>query len=102
MMEHDHAAEWMSEVRRGKALGELVAAAKVIDTDGNEVVLALLNNDGTLADPADDELDDLTEGEADALADAEEIVEEEAEALADAEDATEAEKKSATKKTQED
>ncbi len=102
MMEHDHAAEWMSEVRRGKALGELVAAAKVIDTDGNEVVLALLNNDGTLAEPADDELDDLTEGEADALADAEEIVEEEAEALADAEDAAEAEEKPATKKTQED
>ena len=36
MMEHNHAAEWMGEVRRGKALGELVAAAKIIDAEGSK------------------------------------------------------------------
>lgn len=55
MMEHDHAAEWMGEVRRGKALGELVAAAQVTDTEGEPVDLSRLQSDGTLAD--DDELD---------------------------------------------
>ncbi len=55
MMEHDHAAEWMGEVRRGKALGELVAAAQVTDTEGEPVDLSRLQSDGTLAE--DDELD---------------------------------------------
>jgi trigger factor len=60
MMEHDHAAEWMGEVRRGKALGELVAAANVVDTDGNPVDLSRLNSDGTVADEeaADEEAAD--------------------------------------------
>lgn len=55
MMEHDHAAEWMDEVRRGKALGELVSAAKVTDTAGNVIDLSRLNPDGTLAEAAADE-----------------------------------------------
>ncbi|WIY83496.1 trigger factor [Propionimicrobium sp. PCR01-08-3] len=80
MMEHDHTAEWMGEVRRGKALGELVAAVKVVDTDGNEVDVAHLNSDGTIADPA---TDDQTEDEAESPA--EEIAE-----AADADDAPEA------------
>ncbi len=55
MMEHDHAAEWMGEVRRGKALGELVAAAKVTDSEGVPVNLRGLKSDGTLAEPAAEE-----------------------------------------------
>lgn len=55
MMEHDHAAEWMGEVRRGKALGEMVNAAKVTDADGNAVDLRRLQSDGTLAEPTEDE-----------------------------------------------
>ena len=55
MMEHDHVAEWMGEVRRGKALGELVSAATVSDADGNVIDLRRLNSDGTLAEPTEDE-----------------------------------------------
>ncbi|WP_341728031.1 trigger factor [Brooklawnia sp.] len=92
MVEHDHAAEWMSEVRRGKALGELVAAATVIDAEGNEVDLALLNNDGSIAEPADDEAE-----EAAVETPAQEIAEA-ADALTDAEEAAAEEQKPAVKK----
>ena len=54
MMEHDHAAEWMGEVRRGKALGELVAAVKLTDTEGTIIDLSRLQSDGTLADELGD------------------------------------------------
>lgn len=54
MMEHDHAAEWMGEVSRGKALGELVAAARVTDAAGAVIDLSRLNLDGTLSEPAED------------------------------------------------
>lgn len=54
MMNHDHMAEWMGEVRRGKALGELVAAATVTDADGTVLDLSLLNSDGTIAEPSVD------------------------------------------------
>lgn len=54
MMEHNHTAEWMSEIRRSKALAELVASAEVKDTEGNVVDLKNLRPDGTLADPAAD------------------------------------------------
>lgn len=37
MMEHNHMAAWMGEVRRGKALAAICAAATVKDTDGNVV-----------------------------------------------------------------
>lgn len=37
MMEHNHMAEWMQEVRRSKALVEICAAASVTDADGNAV-----------------------------------------------------------------
>ncbi|WP_297739579.1 trigger factor [uncultured Tessaracoccus sp.] len=37
MMEHNHMAEWMSEVRRGKALAAICAAATVKDGEGNVV-----------------------------------------------------------------
>lgn len=53
MMEHNHMSEWMSEIRRGKALGSLVNAAKVTDSKGEHVELALLASDGTIREPAD-------------------------------------------------
>ena len=37
MMEHNHAGAWMQEIRRNKALASIVAAATVVDTDGNPV-----------------------------------------------------------------
>ena len=37
MMEHNHLGAWMQEVRRNKALAEVVAKAKVTDTAGNPV-----------------------------------------------------------------
>ncbi len=37
MMEHNHTGAWMQEIRRNKALAQIVAAATVVDTDGNPV-----------------------------------------------------------------
>lgn len=37
MMEHNHIGAWMQEIRRNKALGLIVAEAKVVDTEGNPV-----------------------------------------------------------------
>jgi len=37
MMEHNHIGAWMQEIRRSKALGLVVAKAKVVDTEGNTV-----------------------------------------------------------------
>ena len=41
MMEHNHMPEWMAEIRRGKALAEICAAATVKDADGNDVDTSL-------------------------------------------------------------
>ncbi len=41
MMEHGHMQDWMQEIRRSKALAEIVAAASVTDADGNVVETAL-------------------------------------------------------------
>ncbi|OYO20955.1 trigger factor [Enemella dayhoffiae] len=51
MMEHNHMAEWMTEIRRGKALALMVESATVTDTDGNDLNLKNLRGDGTYADP---------------------------------------------------
>ncbi|WP_026926218.1 trigger factor [Granulicoccus phenolivorans] len=53
MMEHNHMAEWMAEIRRGKALALVVETATVVDTDGNEIDLEKLQSDGSYADPAE-------------------------------------------------
>jgi trigger factor len=53
MIEHNHTAEWMGEIRRGKALGSIVDQATVTDTDGNKVDLSQLRSDGTEADSPD-------------------------------------------------
>ena len=48
MQEHDHMGEWAGEIRRGKALGLIVAGATITDADGKPVDLAHLNADGTI------------------------------------------------------
>jgi len=48
MQEHDHMGEWVGEIRRGKALGLIVAGATITDADGKAVDLSRLNADGTL------------------------------------------------------
>ena len=48
MMEHNHAPEWMGEIRRGKVLREVVAGAVVTDSDGNVVNVAAVRPDGTI------------------------------------------------------
>ncbi len=72
MMEHNHMAEWVAEIRRGKALGALVNGATITDTDGNAIDLSRLQGDGTIAadDEADeaDEADDVDETDADEAA----------------------------------
>lgn len=58
MMEHNHMGEWMTEIRRGKALALMVEAARITDTDGSRIDLKHLQADGTLADPhQNDDLD---------------------------------------------
>ncbi len=41
MMEHNHMGDWMQEIRRGKALALICAAATVVDSDGNPVDMSL-------------------------------------------------------------
>lgn len=67
MMEHNHTGEWMTEIRRGKALAALVAAATVTDSDGNAVDLANLRPDGSIGEaaPADDAADEAAGDAAD-------------------------------------
>jgi len=50
MMEHNHLAEWMGEIRRGKALTQLVGGVNVKDTDGRKVDIARIGHDGTLGE----------------------------------------------------
>jgi len=53
MFEHNHIPELVAEIRRGKALAQIVESATVTDGSGNVVDLQHLRPDGTLADPAD-------------------------------------------------
>ncbi len=41
MMEHNHMGDWMQEIRRGKALALICAAATVQDSEGNAVDMSL-------------------------------------------------------------
>ncbi len=54
MMEHNHTAEWMQEIRRTKALQKIVAAATVKDTSGAVVNVAAIRPDGSLDEGAED------------------------------------------------
>ena len=67
MFEHNHIPELVAEIRRGKALAQIVESATVTDGSGNVVDLKNLRPDGTIGDP--------TEAEAEAEAGAEAGVE---------------------------
>ena len=54
MMEHNHAGEWMQEIRRNKALQLIVEAATIVDTEGNPVTAIESEEPG---EPEDDELE---------------------------------------------
>jgi trigger factor len=74
MLEHNHVPELVAEIRRGKALAQIVENATVTDASGRVVDLKNLRPDGTLGDPAEaaegvtaeategDVEDDTTEG----------------------------------------
>ncbi len=49
MVEHNHTLEYVTEIRRSKALANLVAQATVTDSNGAPVELANLRPDGTYA-----------------------------------------------------
>jgi trigger factor len=53
MFEHNHIPELVAEIRRGKALAQIVESATVTDGSGNVVDLKNLRPDGTLGDPAE-------------------------------------------------
>ena len=55
MMEHNHASEWMQEIRRDKALGLIVSEATVTDADGHPVDVSAVRADGTLTGPDDEQ-----------------------------------------------
>ena len=68
LQEHPHHIdEYMTEIRRGKALGVLVETAEITDSAGAAVDLSNLQADGSIGDPAqnDDSIsgDVLEEGE---------------------------------------
>lgn len=52
MMEHNHAAEWMGEIRRGKVLRMMVDEASIADEAGAPVNVAAVRPDGTLDEDA--------------------------------------------------
>lgn len=41
MLEHNHMAEWMQEIRRGKALAQICAAVTVTDADGTTLDMSV-------------------------------------------------------------
>jgi len=51
MLEHNHVPELVQEIRRGKALAQLVEGAVVKDASGNEIDLKNLRPDGTVGEP---------------------------------------------------
>jgi len=67
LKEHPHhIEEYMTEIRRGKALGLIVESATVTDSNGEPVELAKLREDGALVEAsADDETEGADEDDAD-------------------------------------
>ncbi len=68
MFEHNHVPELVAEIRRGKALAQIVESATVTDASGNVVDLANLRPDGTLGDPAEAVADTEADSDNDAAA----------------------------------
>lgn len=54
MFEHNHVPDLVQEIRRGKALQQLVEGATIKDGSGNVVELKNLQADGTIAEPQDE------------------------------------------------
>ncbi len=54
MFEHNHIPELVQEIRRGKALAQIVESATVTDASGNVVELKNLRPDGTIGEPVAD------------------------------------------------
>ncbi|MEO5850964.1 MAG: trigger factor, partial [Nocardioides sp.] len=54
MFEHNHIPELVQEIRRGKALANIVESATVTDASGNAVDLKNLRPDGTIGEPQSD------------------------------------------------
>nr|WP_228499523.1 trigger factor [Nocardioides agariphilus] len=57
MLEHNHIPEMVQEIRRGKALAQLVESATVTDASGNVLDLKNLRPDGTIGEPVDESAD---------------------------------------------
>ncbi|MFZ2012365.1 MAG: trigger factor [Nocardioides sp.] len=67
MFEHNHIPDLVAEIRRGKALAEIVESATVTDASGHPVDLKNLRPDGTIGDPTEAEaeaVESATEGTA--------------------------------------
>jgi trigger factor len=64
MFEHNHIPELVAEIRRGKALAQIVESASVTDRSGNVVDLKNLRPDGTIGDPAEADEEQETAEEA--------------------------------------
>ena len=55
MMEHNHLPEWAAEIRRRKALDQMVQQAGVKDSDGRKIDITRIRPDGTLVETEIDE-----------------------------------------------
>ena len=64
MFEHNHVPELVAEIRRGKALAQIVEGATVTDASGNVIDLKNLRPDGTLGEPGDDDAEAAEPGDA--------------------------------------
>ena len=58
MFEHNHIPELVQEIRRGKALAQIVESATVTDASGNVVELKNLRPDGTIGEPVDETVEE--------------------------------------------
>ncbi|MCI1748926.1 MAG: trigger factor [Acidipropionibacterium sp.] len=89
MMEHNHIAEWMEEIRRGKALAAMVNEATVKDATGEVLELDRIQADGSITDAvAEEDAEDIPADAEDAdEAPADETPADAAEAEADADEA---------------
>lgn len=63
MQDHNHLAEWLGEVRRGKALGLIVTGAEITSADGTVIDLERLRSDGTLAEQGTEDNETAAEAE---------------------------------------
>lgn len=61
MFEHNHIPELVQEILRGKALATIVEGATVTDASGTVVDLKNLQPDGTIAEPVDEDEDEVSD-----------------------------------------